>query len=58
MTVTTDFARRKAERVEKFVSIFRKKMVICSACNGSGYYDVSGSPKCAGCNGTGKVRER
>lgn len=26
----------------------------CIACNGSGRYDVSGSPKCTACNGTGK----
>jgi hypothetical protein len=30
---------------------------VCSACNGSGYYDNTGSPKCGCCNGTGKVRE-
>ena len=26
----------------------------CIACNGSGYYDVTGSPKCSSCNGIGK----
>lgn len=26
---------------------------VCVACNGSGRYDVSGSPKCSSCNGTG-----
>ena len=26
----------------------------CIACNGSGYYDHNGSPKCSSCNGTGK----
>lgn len=25
----------------------------CVACNGSGRYDVNGSPKCVACNGTG-----
>lgn len=27
---------------------------ICIACNGSGYYDVNGSPPCSACNGTGR----
>lgn len=26
----------------------------CSACGGSGRYDVAGSPKCSACNGTGR----
>lgn len=26
----------------------------CSACSGSGYYDVNGSPACGICNGTGE----
>lgn len=26
----------------------------CSACGGSGRYDVAGSPKCAACGGTGR----
>lgn len=25
----------------------------CIACNGSGYYDNTGSPLCESCNGTG-----
>ena len=25
----------------------------CTACGGSGRYDVKGSPKCGSCNGTG-----
>jgi len=25
----------------------------CTACSGSGIYDVTGSPKCGWCNGTG-----
>jgi len=25
----------------------------CIACNGSGRYDIKGSPKCGSCNGTG-----
>lgn len=31
-----------------------KKPNYCIACNGSGYYDINGSPKCSSCNGTGK----
>lgn len=27
----------------------------CGACNGSGYYDHNGSPKCVACNGTGNA---
>lgn len=26
----------------------------CLACNGTGRYDVQGSPKCGACGGTGK----
>ena len=26
---------------------------VCTACSGSGYYDVDGSPPCGACNGTG-----
>jgi len=28
----------------------------CSACNGTGYYDNTGSPKCGCCNGIGYMR--
>ena len=53
------FAERKAERKEYFEKyVYKKKLVKCIACNGSGYYDHNGSPKCEGCNGTGKKRER
>lgn len=34
------------------------KLIICSACNGSGQYDDSNNPKCSSCNGKGKIRER
>lgn len=30
----------------------------CYACNGSGYYDNTGSPKCGSCGGTGKREEK
>lgn len=29
----------------------------CLACNGSGRYDTTGSPKCGACRGTGKERK-
>lgn len=32
------------------------KIRICNACNGSGYYDNTGSPKCSACNGLGIER--
>jgi RecJ-like exonuclease len=28
----------------------------CIACNGSGYYDNTGNPKCGSCNGTGNIQ--
>ena len=28
----------------------------CLACNGSGYYDNTNSPKCSSCNGTGREK--
>lgn len=28
----------------------------CIACNGSGHYDNTGSPKCSSCGGTGKKK--
>ncbi len=51
------FHERKAERIayfEKYVKGWR--LVKCTACNGSGYYDHDGSPPCSGCDGTGKER--
>ncbi len=34
-----------------------EKEQICTACSGSGYYDVKGSPKCGQCGGTGVSKE-
>jgi DnaJ-class molecular chaperone len=34
------------------------KESVCIACNGSGYYDDHGSPKCDACDGTGKDLSR
>jgi RecJ-like exonuclease len=52
-----DYQSRKAARkahYEKYVKGWKK--VPCSACNGSGRYDDTGSPKCGACRGTGKER--
>ncbi len=53
----SDFHTRKAERkerYERFVKGWRLRK--CSACNGSGRYDSTGSPRCGACNGTGRER--
>ena len=57
-----NFKDRKAARKEFYEKkIFRKRLVICTACSGSGYYDglsVRGENiQCESCNGVGKVRE-
>lgn len=31
----------------------KKSSPVCIACNGSGYYDGDGNPKCGACGGTG-----
>ncbi|CNI59837.1 hypothetical protein [Yersinia bercovieri] len=41
---------------ETTVDDFGDFPLICSACNGSGYYDNDGSPYCGACGGTGKER--
>ncbi len=46
---------RKEARTKQFNDRFKRKMIVCSACNGSGYYDDRGYPRCASCNGTGKI---
>ena len=53
----SDYQTRKAERRKAFMAKHGKKLVTCTACNGSGRYDHNGAPKCGSCNGTGKVRE-
>lgn len=47
---------KRTEYYFKFVYGWRLRP--CSGCNGSGYYDNSGSPKCGSCEGTGKERFR
>lgn len=50
---------RKQERREHYAKyVHGWKLVKCIACNGSGRYDNTGSPKCGCCDGTGKVREK
>ena len=52
-----DFHQRKQarrEHYERFVAGW--KMRRCGACDGSGRYDNTGSPKCGSCGGTGKER--
>lgn len=36
--------------------VYGWKLRTCVACNGSGYYDHNDSPRCGGCDGTGKER--
>lgn len=51
------FKERKQYRTDYYFKyVYRWKLRPCSACSGSGYYDNHGNPKCAGCNGTGKVK--
>lgn len=56
-----DFKERKLARTERYFKYeYKKKLITCLACNGSGYYDhcYNGrTPKCSSCNGTGKERE-
>lgn len=52
-----NYEERKEERRHRYNELHGKKMVTCCACNGSGYYDSHGSPRCSACNGRGKVHE-
>lgn len=47
----------KAERRARYFRYeYRWRLQTCGACNGSGYYDDNGSPRCSSCGGTGKER--
>lgn len=49
-----DFLERKQKRTKCYLEqVYKQKQQRCSACNGSGHYDVSSSPKCSNCDGTG-----
>lgn len=51
----SSFWERKLQRSLYFYTfVYGWKQKDCSACNGSGYYDVFNSPKCGACNGTRK----
>jgi DnaJ-class molecular chaperone len=51
------FAERKAERTKEYMRWSGAKKQFCYACNGTGYYDNTGSPKCGCCGGKGWYRE-
>ena len=59
-----DYQSRKAERKRKNDAQLEKirgtvKIHLkCFACNGTGIYDNTGSPKCGSCNGTGTETRR
>lgn len=54
-----DFHQRKKERTAWYMKyVYRWKLRPCTACNGSGRYDNTGSPKCSSCEGAGKERYR
>lgn len=51
-----NFSERKQYRKDYYFKyIFKRKLIKCIACNGSGRYDSHGSPKCSSCDGTGKT---
>ena len=57
MTSGHNFHERKARRTAHyFARVYRWRLRACSACNGSGRYDATGSPACSACDGTGKER--
>ena len=47
--------RKKARTDYYYRFVYKRKLVNCSSCSGSGYYDHNGSPRCSSCDGTGKV---
>jgi DnaJ-class molecular chaperone len=53
----SSYQERKLERTLRYQAEHGRKLVRCTACNGSGEYDHNGSPPCGSCGGTGKVRE-
>jgi len=51
------FRERKQQRIEYFLNhVFGWRLRKCTACDGTGRFDNTGSPKCTACNGTGKER--
>lgn len=60
----TGYWTDKQNRRDNYWKTWGKRMIVCGACSGSGYYDnmmrrrgKSYQPKCGMCTGTGKVRE-
>jgi hypothetical protein len=54
-----DYHERKQARKEYYEKYIKGwKLRPCMACNGSGYYDSHGSPKCQGCEPPGSGKER
>ena len=51
------YQERKALRTAEYKRNHGRKLVKCGCCNGSSYYDNTGSPPCGWCEGTGKERE-
>jgi len=48
------FKERKQKRTEDYEKNVKGwKLRPCSSCNGTGYYDHNGSPKCGACRGSG-----
>lgn len=57
--LTGTWAERKKARREHFEKhVSGNRLVVCTACSGSGHYNHHGSPKCGVCDGRGKHRER
>lgn len=51
------YQQRKADRTQRYFKyVYGWKQRPCSACNGSGRYDNTGSPKCGACDGTGREK--
>ena len=60
--VKMTFKERKQLRTEYYLKYeYKKKLVECSACSGSGWYDSldahGNNVRCSACDGCGKVRE-
>jgi len=54
----SDFRTRKEQRRKAYEKLHGNKLVVCTACNGSGCYDSNGSPACGACAGTGQTRSK
>lgn len=57
------FKERKDKRTKYFFDyVYKNKLVECTACSGSGWYDSCDSKgrsiQCGGCDGLGRNRQR